>query len=186
VVRKDRAYQIFGRSYGNRYFIVVVSMIVVVICLDWLVSRLDKELISAEKAQFNLRLSELQASVTLMQASSVAKDKTRVIEQYIGSNPMVFLEEGVKNYAGERSLAQPGAVPGSWVYDPELDVIAYLPKHNDQTALRSSLSLNVERAEWRDKKYPQWLRFKVVGLLSKDKHSSRLNEFAGLELRIVE
>lgn len=186
MVRKDSNSYISGRSYGNRYFIIAVSIIVILICLDWLVSRLDRELVSAETAQFNLRMSELHAAVTLMQASLVAKDQTRLIDKYVGSNPMVFLEENVQNYLGEYSLSQAGIAPGSWVYDPELKVTAYLPKHSSVAALRSTLSLGIERADWRNKKYAQWLRFRVVGLLSKDKQSLSPNEFSGLELRIVE
>ena len=154
--------------------------------MNWLVERLDSELELAESAQFHLRVAELRSAVTLMQASLVATDELEGLAAYIGKNPMDWIEEDAAHYLGEKSLKRDEVAPGSWVYDPEMQVIAYLPKSVDADSLLLGLGIDPSQSALRKENDLAWLRFKVVGLLSKDKGSLKQEKVIGLELKVVE
>jgi len=142
---------LFAQRYGNRYFIVAISVILIAILSVLLIGRVDREMQVAEKAQFDLRLSEIQSAVLLKQASLVAHDELSTAPQFEGVNPMNWFDKKTTHYLGEMRLADAEDKPGNWVFDPQEKVLAYLPYNN--SLLKS-----------RDK----WLRFKVVALFSKE------------------
>jgi len=159
--RPDGAHQdqsLFERRFGNRFFIVVIGALIVAVLSISLIGRVDKEMQYAEKAHFEMRLSELQSAVLLIQASLVAKDSMSDALKFVGANPMSLLdqknEHGPINYLGEMSLSDADIEPGNWIFDPQEKVIAYLPFEN-------SLLKNEGK----------WLKFKVVALFSNEKNN---------------
>ena len=145
----------FEQRFGNRYFIVATSVVLIAVLSVLLIGRVDQDMQLAEKAQFNLRLSELHSAVLLKQAALVANDETSKAPQFEGVNPMNWLDDKTTHYLGEMRLFEAEDKPGNWVFDPHENVIAYLPYNN--SLLKS-----------RDK----WLRFKVVALFSKETFDS--------------
>lgn len=185
VQRNDR-HSVYGRAFGNRFFIAAISLLLIAIAMNWLVERLDSELELAESAQFHLRVAELRSAVTLMQASLVAKGEVEGLAKYIGRNPMDWIEADARHYIGERNLKHDDVPPGSWVFDPDRQVIAYLPKSISVDSLLLGLGIDPSKLEDRKENESAWLRFKVVGLLSKDKGPLNTNKVIGLELKVVE
>jgi len=150
--------EISERTFGGRYFVVAITAIVIALIMWRLLERLDREIINAERAQFELRLSEIRSAILLMQASLVAKDDMALAVRYLGTNPMDWMEPGQDHYLGEISLeeaSQMNNIKGKWVFDPERKEIAYLPN-----ALR-----------WRTEETDfgaQWLRYKVGAIWSEE------------------
>ncbi len=176
---------IYGRAFGNRYLLVATSLLLIMLALNYLAERLDDELERAESVQFHLRLAELQSAVTLMQASVVAKGQLAGLEQFIGRNPMDWIKNEAAHYLGERSLDEAALPSGKWIYDAKQGVIAYQPKNTSVARLSSELNMQPVFDSSRLKSYPQWLRFKVVGLKSKDNKTSAQYRVTGIELRLI-
>ena len=178
---------LYERSYGNRYFVAAMSLIIILLATAYVSERLDRELSRAETAQFHLRLAELNSAVILMQASRVAKDDIHSSVRYADSNPMEWFEEqSAAHYLGEMSLSDARVISGNWVYDPVLASIAYLPKSVGVDELKNGIANRRQPSTDGHKKHPQWLRFKVVGLLSKDENYSVKKNYTGFELRLID
>jgi len=147
----------------------------------WRLSELvENELVSAEIAQFELRLSELKSAVLLMQASLVAKDDVASAALYEGANPMTLLADNAAHYLGEMPLSEAENQAGKWVYDPHEKVIAYLPKSFSSSRYQAAeYALKVTDSQ------PDWLRFKVVALLSKESNNTSHKRGSTLLKRLV-
>lgn len=182
---------VYERSFGNRYFVVAVSLLIIVVALNWLAERLNQELVNAERVQFIHRLKELNAAVTLMQASLVAQDRPQAMAEFVGANPMNWIQNDVTHYVGEQALEESQHLTGVWVFDPKLRDIAYQPRDVSVESLRAQLqgefsTVASNEPEWQRQRYSQWLRFRVVGLLSKDKvQSNKHSEYEGLVLQLM-
>jgi hypothetical protein len=185
-VQKFDRYSVYGRIFGNRFFIASVSMLLIVIALNWLVDRLNIELERAEVVQFQLRLAELRSAVTLMESSQIAKGTLEELDKYVGSNPMDWVDGEVAHYLGERRLENDRSLAGNWIYDPNLQVIAYLPKSVTSEELLAENKDGKTDSEYQGVNSQQWLRFKVVGLSSKDSTASRDQKLIGLELKSID
>lgn len=145
--------EISERTFGGYYFIVAITAIVILIIMWYLVDRLDKEIINAERAQFELRLSEIRSTILLMQASLVAKDEVALAAKYQDTNPMDWMEPGQDRYLGEMSLEPSDDKKGNWVFEPRQKVIAYLP---------NALKWKADDGEYSG----SWLRFRVAVIWS--------------------
>jgi len=156
------------QTFGGRYFVVAVSTIIVAILMWQLVDRLDREIINAEHAQFELRLSEIRSAILLIQASLVAKDEMASAAKYQDSNPMDWMEPGQDRYLGEMRLTEAEDKPGNWVFDPTQKVMAYLPN----------------ALQWRvvdEAFHREWLRYRVAVRWS-DSDSQKEKTAIGLRL----
>ncbi|MDX1453646.1 MAG: hypothetical protein R3183_13885 [Oleiphilaceae bacterium] len=146
-----------NRTFGNRFFIVAVCAVLLLSLIALLLDRMETPMAQAERTHVAVRLAELKSAVLLMQATMVAADDWSRAEQYVGSNPMEWLEldEDQRHYLGEMPLEQASDQRGKWVFDPKRRVIAYRP---------------LSDAWWPDAVAPSlpWLQFRVVGLWSDD------------------
>ena len=134
------------QGLSNRYFIVAITAVVIAILMYVVTSKLEQEVVNAERKQFEFRLAELRSAVLLQEAVLVAKNQMDQAYRYEGLNPMTWMEPGTSHYLGEMSLESVTGQEGNWVYDPKRKVIAY-----------------------KGKTEPEWLQFKVVALWSKEK-----------------
>ncbi len=162
-----------GPALGGRGYLFAISSIIVFVLMSALLLRLDREIGKVEQAQFLLRLSELRSAVLLMEASLVAKDQMFRAEQYEGSNPFEWMrweENASTAYLGEQALSTAEDVAGQWIFDPDLGVVAYMPRSRDW--------LQGPLAESED-----WLQFRVVALRSNDKGQNRAR---GLRLEALQ
>jgi|GEM_PF-6061913 len=135
-----------GQSLNNRYFIIAVTTVVLAILMFLLTSKLEQEIVKAERNQFELRLAELRSAVLLQEAALVANNQMDLAYRYEGLNPMIWMASETSHYLGEVTLESIAGQEGNWVYDPKRKVIAYKSKTESK-----------------------WLQFKVVALLSKEK-----------------
>ncbi len=145
------------RSFGNRFFVAAVSLVLVTVLYGLVADRLEAPVAQAERAHVAVRLAELRSAVLLMQATMVAANDWSSASQYEGSNPMHWLdlEPGQGQYQGEMSLEEARNAKGKWVFDPSRKVIAYQPQSNDWWPQQQAPAL-------------PWLQFRVVGLRSED------------------
>ena len=169
------------RSFGNRYIVVALTSVLVFVCMGVLSLKLDREVVRAEKAQFDLRVAELKAAVLLIEANLVAKDRMIEAVEYIGSNPLSILDTKEMNYAGERNLAyiedkERRELVGMWLYDTSQQEIVYLPR---STAFLVSLEIPEEK---RPSLLASGLQFRVVGLWS---DVERQKKIKGLRLETL-
>ncbi len=160
---------IYGRTFGNRYLVFAVAVLVLAVLLWWLAERLDRDMNNAEHMHFEMRLAELRSAVLLMQATLVAKDDMQAAEKYVGSNPMdwMALAESDRQYLGELRLEDAMEQRGKWVFDPWRKVIAYRPLSDDW--LSDVESGNIESA---------WLQFRVVALWSNESKRKSIKALA--------
>lgn len=180
--------EISERTFGNRYYIVVITTLMIAVLIWVLSDRLERELLNAERAQLQLRVAELRAGVLLREASLVAKDTMAEAERYVGSNPMQWMTDAEGRrpayYMGERQLSLLGKkqieeLKGFWVFDVEESVLVYFPRTDDILARVKETGLE----PWR--KDDQWgprLKYRVVGLWSQEDEKK---EIKGLRLMRV-
>ncbi len=187
-------HNVYERTFGNRAVVIPVAFMVGLALLGVVAERLDRDVRAIEVSHFVVRLQELQSIVTLMNASNAAKDREVSMNRFIGSNPMEWFDpsKSAVNYLGERSLDDLDDVRGKWIFDREIEVLAYRPKTMSKTELIQALSsqgsdLNeLESLQLLPKKPSDWLRFKVVGLLSKEDKSTHSGRIERLALAWVE
>jgi len=157
---KNTGLSLSEQSLSHRYFIGAVTAVVIAILMYVVASKLEQEVVNAERAQFEFRLAELRSAVLLQEAVLVAKDQMDQAYRYEGLNPMTWMEPDTSYYLGEMTLESVTGQEGNWVYDPKRKVIAYKSKTESK-----------------------WLQFKVVALLSKEKGDLVVK---GLRLKRVE
>jgi prepilin-type N-terminal cleavage/methylation domain-containing protein len=95
---------------------VVISIVAVAIGL--LLERALFYQEQAEKAAMEQTLGIVRSALHLQVASLLAKNKTDELPKLVERNPMEWLAEKPKNYAGEYYAPRPGDVtPGNWYFD---------------------------------------------------------------------
>jgi len=159
------------QGLSHRYFILAITAVVIVILMYVVTSKLEQEVVNAERKQFEFRLAELRSAVLLQEAVLVAKDQIDHAYRYEGLNPMTWMESDTSHYLGEMSLESVIGQEGNWVYDPKRKVIAYKVK-------------NFEFLSEKNKTESKWLQFKVVALLSNDKGSKEKGNLVAKGLRL--
>lgn len=160
---------LYQRTFGNHYFVIVVSLILIFIFMGVLLGKIDREFGNAEQAQFEYRLVELKAAVRLMEAALVSQGEMQLADKFIGSNPMDWLDDKTTHYVGEMTPREALNYPGNWFFDAIKNEIAYVP-------------IELKGVDINDKTIDKILRFKVRGLMSKEINS----KFTGLVLSEVQ
>ena len=125
---------ISDRTFGDRYIIVAVSVLIVAVLASVLLGRLEREMANAEYAKFELRLAEMRSALLLHQLLGKTSAAKASILLLAGGNPMELLQgrenDRPESYLGVAKLStlSVGDAQGNWVYDPDERVIAYLPQ----------------------------------------------------------
>jgi len=117
----------------------------------------------AEKAAMEQTLGVIRSALHLQVASLVAKGRESEIPNLLIKNPMDWLADKPKNYAGEYFAPKPQDIePGSWYFDLQSGNLIYLPRNNAH--------LRLEQGE------PSRLRFRVqlvTGVRGEDRESAK-------------
>jgi general secretion pathway protein G len=83
----------------------------------------------AEKAAMEQTVGVVRSALHLQVASLIAKNKTDELPKLVERNPMEWLAQKPKNYAGEYYAPRSGDVtPGSWYFDLHGRNLIYLVK----------------------------------------------------------
>ena len=138
---------------SNRYFILAFTAVVIACLMSIVTTKLDREVVNAEFAQFDFRLAELRAAVLLQEAALVASDEMSQAYKYEGLNPMKWMAADTSHYLGEMSLESVSGQAGYWAYDPKRQVIAYKGRTEEFLAEKGISDV-------------KWLQFKVLALWS--------------------
>ena len=166
---KNTEQSFYAKNHTHRYFVIAISTLIVGLLMYELSTRINREAVNLELAQFEFRLAEIRAAVVLKEATLVAKNQMVLAGKYEGANPMEWMKEG-SHYLGEMSLEAALGKAGKWVYDPRRQVIAYQ-------------FINKEFMQEKIKSDSNWLQFKVFALWSKEKN---IKEAKGLVLKRVD
>jgi hypothetical protein len=167
----DKDHTLYERTFGNHYFLIAISLCLILVLMGVLAERLDREISRAEQMNFEYRLAELKAAVRLMEAALISQGELGLASRFDGANPMDWLNADTSHYLGELSPDVAVAHPGNWFFDPIKQEIAYvLP------------DVHVQKGELDAAKISgKILRFKVLALRSKEDQY----KFSGLVLHPV-
>jgi len=166
---KNTEQSFYANNQMHRHFVIAITTLIIALLMYVLSSRIDREALNLELAQFEFRLAEIRAAVVLKEAALVAKNQMALAGEYEGTNPMDWMKES-SHYLGEMSLEAAAGQTGKWVYDPSRQVIAYQ-------------FINKEFMQEKIKSDSNWLQFKVFALWSKEKN---IKEAKGLVLRKID
>lgn len=162
---------LFNTAFGNRYFVMAVSVSVMLILMGLLLDRVNREFEQAESTHFEHRLAELKAAVRLMEAELISQGELEFANKFDGANPMDWLADDASHYLGLVSPYKAVEYPGNWFFDPIKQEIAYVPAGLKKE--QGALSL--------DERLEKILRFKVLALRSREINS----KFTGLTLETI-
>lgn len=159
----------------RRVFVVSVALILLFVLMGLLSTKLETELVRAEKAQFDLRVAELKSAVLLMEATEIANNSIDRLKHRIGSNPFDMLDTKEMNYAGVMNLSAENDqdkknLVGQWVFDSQRGTVVYFP--------RSLELIEVVFGQKKPSLLKAGLQFKVGGLRS----DVELHKIKGLRL----
>lgn len=158
----------YNRAFGNRYFIIALSAILVFIFMAMLLARINRDFDQAQQTQFDYRLAELKAAVRLMEADLISRGEMQNADKYEGANPMDWLEGDSSHYLGIILPQEALKDPGNWFYNGNTNEISYVPA-------------TLKGQEVKQENIAKILRFKVRALRSKEMES----KYTGLLLSQV-
>lgn len=159
---------LYSRTFGNHYFVIAISFVLIFILMITLMNRLVREFDQAKEVQYSVRLAELKAAVRLMEAALFSQGEMDLAYKFEGANPMDWLEDKTSHYLGVMQPSNALEHPGYWFFDAERKEIGFVPSTEAVTEIN---------AESR----PKILRFKVRALRSKEINS----KYTGLVLAEV-
>ncbi len=162
------------RTSGFTLFELIIVVIVVAIFAGILLGRFLTYQELAEKAAMEQTAGAVRSALNIQVAGLIARGRAGEIPKLATINPMRFLTDQQKNYAGEFFDIDPEGIPsGSWYFDLKHKELVYLVDRGTHFAP--------------DGNGQKWVRYKVVVVRNEDFPAlfGNRNDVAGIALKEV-
>jgi prepilin-type N-terminal cleavage/methylation domain-containing protein len=124
---------------GFTLFELIIVVILVALLAGILLGRFLTYQEAAEKTAMEQTAGAIQSALTIQVAGLIARGSVADIPKLASVNPVNFLAQKPKNYAGEYYEPAPGDIPEeSWYYDLQRKQLVYLVRRGEHFAPDSS------------------------------------------------
>jgi prepilin-type N-terminal cleavage/methylation domain-containing protein len=121
-------------SRGFTLLELIIVIIIVAVLAGSLLSRIPYYQEQAEKTVVEQMAAAMQSALVMRYGSMMARGTAteKDLRALMDENPMNWLQQKPKNYAGEFFDPAPNAVmPGQWMFDLKSRELIYVPDHNE-------------------------------------------------------
>ena len=116
-----------GRAAGFSAIELAVSIAIIIVFVAVLLDRMLYYEEAAEKADMEYTANVLRSALLIQWGTLMAEGRTGDYHKLLEQNPVGWLEQPLKNYAGELIAGDPSWLrQGSWYYDARYAELVYL------------------------------------------------------------
>tara|TARA_R110001599_G_scaffold159052_1_gene346129 strand:+ start:156989 stop:157522 length:534 start_codon:yes stop_codon:yes gene_type:complete len=132
-----------------KYAKILITVVVIVGSVYFLFQALDRLQRTVEKQKVDATANLLRHQLRLKVNNLIEQHRKNDAKYFVGVNPMNWLEQKPKNYAGELFGPEAGKVaPGQWYFDLRDRNLTYLIRNcKDKTLERSQITFSF-RLKW--------------------------------------
>lgn len=161
---------------GFTLFELIVVIVIIVTIMALFLDRAQFYQEQAEKTAMESVAGSIQSSLTLQYSQVMTRGKPSDVAALELDNPMSWLQQKPRNYAGEfYDIGAATVEPGNWAFDLKARQLVYLPRNNNHF---------IPGADGR-----KWIRFHVVTVYQPSRLPSLKNqprELTGIVFEPVE